>query len=223
MTYAFYWANQKIQRASDEIKGVPVYMLERVRTLDRVEESLRKELGEEPPKEHVLRVFMEKSGLSEKDVKSVVRTRTQLKVKSLDANTTDEDDGTLYNVIHDTSAGNPEKGNERIDLERRIKNAKLTERERRVIELRYFNDMTLEETSEEFTLTRERIRQIEMKALKKLRNVTEIKGGVRQRASEDEKDMDEEDAEEERADTRQPLEHITRLLENAGRLLAKEK
>ncbi len=286
MTYAFYWANQKIQRTNDEMKGVPVYMLERVRTLDRVEESLRKELGEEPPKEHVLKVFMEKTGLNEEDVKKVIRTRTQLKVRSLDAATTDEDDSSLYNIIPDTSAGNPEKGNERIDLERRIKNAKLTGREKRVIELRYFNDMTLEETGEEFKLTRERIRQIEIKALKKLRNVTDVKKGVRQRASEDEKDMDEADAEEERAektraplrappdmivgtsipnsyagqpyaatdpetqeitrrftassrdiieryymrgeslvtiraDTKQPLEHITRLLENAGKLLPK--
>ncbi len=176
-TYATWWIRQAITRAiADQARTIriPVHMIETINKLMRVQKQLIQEFGREPTPEEIADEIM----------MPVDRVRAVLKMAqqpiSLQSPIGDSDDTSFGDFIEDKSAENPaEMASHRL-LKDKLGDVltSLTDRERRVLELRFglvdgFS-RTLEEVGKQFNVTRERIRQIEAKALRKMRHPTRI-------------------------------------------------
>ncbi len=177
-TYATWWIRQAITRAiADQARTIriPVHMVETINKLIRVQRHLLQELGREPTAEEIA---------EEMDV-SVERVREILKVAqepvSLETPIGEEEDSHLGDFIEDEDAPAPAEAASYLLLREQITEvlSSLTPREQRVLELRFGLDdgraRTLEEVGQVFGVTRERIRQIEAKALRKLRHPSRSK------------------------------------------------
>jgi len=172
-TYATWWIRQAITRAiADQARTirVPVHMIETINRLLRVSRRLAQEYGREPnPKE-----IGEEMGVSAEKVREIIKV-AQLPI-SLESPIGEEEDSHLGDFIEDRNALPPPDAASRQLLKEQIDNVldTLTPREQRVLELRFGledgRSRTLEEVGKEFNVTRERIRQIEAKALRKLRH-----------------------------------------------------
>jgi len=172
-TYATWWIRQAITRAiADQARTIriPVHMVETINKLIRVSRQLLQELGREPTPEEIA---------EELDM-SVERVREILKISqepvSLETPIGEEEDSHLGDFIQDENVPVPAEAAATALLKEQLNEVldTLTEREQKVLRLRFgMNDgraRTLEEVGKEFDVTRERIRQIEAKALRKLRH-----------------------------------------------------
>ena len=177
-TYATWWIRQAITRGiadTGRTIRVPVHMVETINKTLRMTRTLLQELGREPTPEEVA----ERLGVP------VARVREVLKISrdpvSLDTPIGEEDDSHLGDFIEDDSALSPADSAAFSMLREELSTAleSLTDRERQVVQLRFGlidgRARTLEEVGKEFNVTRERIRQIEAKALRKLRHPSRSK------------------------------------------------
>ena len=177
-TYATWWIRQAITRGiadTGRTIRVPVHMVETINKTLRMTRTLLQELGREPTPEEV----------AERLNVSVTRVREVLKISrepvSLDTPIGEEDDSHLGDFIEDDSALSPADSAAFSMLRAELATAleSLTDRERQVVKLRFGLEdgraRTLEEVGKEFNVTRERIRQIEAKALRKLRHPSRSK------------------------------------------------
>ena len=177
-TYATWWIRQAITRGIEDTGRtirVPVHMVETINKTLRMTRTLLQELGREPTPEEVA----ERLGVP------VARVREVLKISrdpvSLDTPIGEEDDSHLGDFIEDDSALSPADSAAFSMLREELSTAleSLTDRERQVVQLRFGlidgRARTLEEVGKEFNVTRERIRQIEAKALRKLRHPSRSK------------------------------------------------
>lgn len=177
-TYATWWIRQAITRAiADQARTIriPVHMVETINKLMRETRRLVQELGRDPNDEELAQVL----GLTVDRIR-VIR-KTSLEPISLETPVGIEEDSLLGDFIEDVKAQAPADVATNHLLREQIQEilAKLNERERRVLQLRFGLEdghcWTLEEVGREFNVTRERIRQIEVKALRKLRNPRNIR------------------------------------------------
>ena len=177
-TYATWWIRQAATRAiADQARTIriPVHMIETINKLMRVQKRLLQSLGREPT-EHEL---SEEMGLPIDQIRSV-RKMAQQPI-SLQSKVGDNDDAHYGDFIPDLSSENPFEVTEGHLLRERLKAIleTLTDRERQVVEFRFGLmdgcSRTLEEVGRLFNVTRERIRQIEAKALRKLRHPSRMK------------------------------------------------
>jgi len=177
-TYATWWIRQAITRSiADQARTIriPVHMIETINKLMRVQKSLVQELGREPTPEEVA----EEMHLPVERVRAVLKMAQQ--PISLQSPVGDSDDTHFGDFIEDKSAENPSEMTAYSLLKDRLQDvlSTLTEREQEVLTLRFGladgYSRTLEEVGRKFTVTRERIRQIEAKALRKMRHPTRIR------------------------------------------------
>lgn len=177
-TYATWWIRQAITRAiADQARTIriPVHMVETINKLIRVSRQLLQELGREPTPEEIA---------TQMDI-SVERVREIMKIAqepvSLETPIGEEEDSHLGDFIPDEDAPAPSEAASFILLKEQLEEVleTLTPREEKVLRLRFGLDdgrtRTLEEVGQEFGVTRERIRQIEAKALRKLRHPSRSK------------------------------------------------
>lgn len=177
-TYATWWIRQAITRAiADQARTIriPVHMVETINKLIRVSRQLLQSLGREPSPEEIAK---------EMDV-SVDRVREIMKIAqepvSLETPIGEEEDSHLGDFIEDHNAPAPAEAASFVLLKEQLEDVldTLTEREEKVLRLRFGLDdgraRTLEEVGQNFGVTRERIRQIEAKALRKLRHPSRSK------------------------------------------------
>lgn len=172
-TYATWWIRQSITRAiADKSRTIriPVHMCEKVNQYRRTVRQLVQQLGREPEDREVADAM----GISEERIQEL-RT-IALDPVSIDSQVGEDGDSTMEDFIPDQSADSPEKAVEQVMLRQNIDKALgvLTEKERTIIRLRFGlvedgRSRTLEEVGKVFHVTRERVRQIEAKALRKLR------------------------------------------------------
>lgn len=172
-TYATWWIRQAITRAiADQARTIriPVHMVETINKLMRETRRLVQELGRDPNDEELADVL----GLTVDRIRTI--RKTSLEPISLETPVGVEEDSLLGDFIEDVKAQAPADVATNHLLREQIQEvlARLNERERRVLQLRFGLEdghcWTLEEVGREFSVTRERIRQIEVKALRKLRN-----------------------------------------------------
>jgi RNA polymerase primary sigma factor len=177
-TYATWWIRQAITRAiADQARTIriPVHMVETINRQVRAQRALLQELGREPTPEEIA----EYMGISPEKVVEIQKIAQD--PVSLETPIGEEEDSHLVDFIEDNKAQAPSDVAAQTMLREQLINAlhKLTPREEKVIRLRYGLDdgkqRTLEEVGREFNVTRERIRQIEAKALRKLRNPSKSK------------------------------------------------
>ena len=172
-TYATWWIRQAITRAiADQARTIriPVHMVETINKLARVQRQLTQELNREPTEEELAK----KIGLSVEKVREVYKISQD--PVSLETPIGEEDDSHLGDFIKDERTMSPEEYATIEMLKEELSGVllTLTEREEKVLRLRFGLDdgqcRTLEEVGQVFNVTRERIRQIEAKALRKLRH-----------------------------------------------------
>jgi len=170
-TYATWWIRQSVTRAiADQARTIriPVHMVENINRFLRSQRKLMQELGREPTPEEVAKVL----GIEPDKALEIIKISQN--PASLEAPVGDEEDSRLGDFIHDSSAPTLFDAASRELLKEQVNQvlSTLTEREKKVLELRFGLDdgrsRTLEEVGKEFKVTRERIRQIEAKALRKL-------------------------------------------------------
>jgi len=182
-TYATWWIRQAITRAiADQARTIriPVHMVETINKLVRISRRLVQEFGREPTSEEIAEGMRESSKPDTSGQYSPERIREIQKVSqdpvSLETPIGEEEDSHLGDFIPDDTAVSPANAASQQLLREQVEDvlATLTSRERRVLELRFGledgRSRTLEEVGKEFGVTRERIRQIEAKALRKLRH-----------------------------------------------------
>ncbi|MCF6310636.1 MAG: RNA polymerase sigma factor RpoD [Sulfurimonas sp.] len=173
-TYATWWIRQAISRAiADQARTIriPIHMIE---TINRINKIMRKHLQEHGKEPDVDTIAVE-VGLSVEKVKNVIKiTKEPI---SLEAPIGSEDDGRFGDFIEDKTSLSPSDAILKDDLKVQIENVleQLNEREKAVIKLRFGimddeSDRTLEEIGKELSVTRERVRQIESSAIKKLKH-----------------------------------------------------
>ena len=179
-TYATWWIRQAITRAiADQARTIriPVHMVETINKMTRVQRQLIQELGREPTAEEISDAMG--GELTPKRIREI--QRIALEPVSLETPIGEEDDSHLGDFIEDKESESPVDYTTRQLLKEELYSIlkDLNEREEKVIRLRYGLDdncpKTLEEVGKIFNVTRERIRQIEAKALKKLRHPTRSK------------------------------------------------
>jgi RNA polymerase primary sigma factor len=179
-TYATWWIRQAITRAiADQARTIriPVHMVETINKMTRVQRQLVQELGREPTAEEISKKL--DGFLSPERIREI--QRIALEPVSLETPIGEEDDSHLGDFIEDKDATSPSDHTTQVLLKEELYKimADLTDREERVLRLRYGLDdnrpRTLEEVGHEFGVTRERIRQIEAKAIRKLRHPTRAK------------------------------------------------
>jgi RNA polymerase primary sigma factor len=172
-TYATWWIKQAITRSILEgtrTVRLPVYIMEEVMRVKRTTRQLYQELGHEPSVGEI----GERLGIPGERVTELLVWAE--KVFSLDAPLSDEEESSLADLIEDQSAEGPSASADREMLREEVRRALngLTLRERQVIELRFGlmddHDYTLEEVGRRLNVTRERVRQIEERAIRKLRH-----------------------------------------------------
>lgn len=172
-TYATWWIRQAITRSiADQARTIriPVHMIETINKLNRITRQMIQEVGREPTPEE----------LSKKMLMSEDKIRRVLKISkepiSMETPIGDDEDSHLGDFIEDTLSESPLDSAARIGLEKATAEVlhKLSPREEKVLRMRFGigmnTDHTLEEVGKQFDVTRERIRQIEAKALRKLRH-----------------------------------------------------
>jgi RNA polymerase primary sigma factor len=177
-TYAIWWIRQAITRAvADQARTVriPVHMIEVINRVMRVQKRLMQELGREAEPEEIA---------DELNI-PVARVRAILKMAqqsvSLQAPVGDGDDASVGDFIEDKKAANPSEVTSYSLLKDTLHDVlqTLTERERKIVEMRFGlidgYERTLEEIGKQYNVTRERIRQIEAKALRKMRHPTRLR------------------------------------------------
>jgi RNA polymerase primary sigma factor len=172
-TYATWWIKQAITRAILEgtrVVRLPVYIMEEVMRVKRMTRQLYQELGREPTPKNI----GERLGMSAERVSELLIWAE--KVFSLDAPLSEEEENTLGDIIEDVRERGPMEITDQRLLREEIRKVlgQLTLRERQVIELRFGliddHDHTLEEVGKKLKVTRERVRQIEERAIRKLRH-----------------------------------------------------
>jgi len=172
-TYATWWIKQAITRAILEgtrVVRLPVYIMEEVMRVKRMTRQLYQELGREPTPENI----GDRLGMPPERVNELLSWAE--KVFSLDAPLSEEEENTLGDIIEDMHERGPVELTDRALLHEEIRKVlgQLTLRERQVIELRFGlvddHDHTLEEVGKKLKVTRERVRQIEERAIRKLRH-----------------------------------------------------
>jgi len=172
-TYATWWIRQSVTRAlADQARTirVPVHMVETINKMSKMQRKLTLELGYEPS----VAELAEALDMSEDKVMEIMQIARE--PASLETPIGEEDDSNLGDFVADNNVVTPEGNVESVMLREHIDAllGDLKERERQVIVLRFGledgHPRTLEEVGKEFNVTRERIRQIEAKALRKLRN-----------------------------------------------------
>jgi len=173
-TYATWWIRQAISRAiADQARTIriPIHMIE---TINRINKIIRKHL-QETGKEPDLDTIAEEVGLSVDKVKNVIKITKE--PVSLETPVGDEDDGRFGDFIEDRSTLSPTDAVMNDDLNNQIDDVldQLNEREEAVVRMRFglledASDRTLEEIGKELNVTRERVRQIESSAIKKLKH-----------------------------------------------------
>ena len=177
-TYATWWIRQAATRAiADQARTIriPVHMIETINKLLRVQKKLVQELGREPTPEEAA----EEMDIPVERVRAVYRMAQQ--PISLQSPVGDGDDAHFGDFIEDKSAENPSEMTAYSMLKERLQEVltTLTDRERQVLDYRFgLTDgysRTLEEVGKQFNVTRERMRQIEAKALRKLRHPTRLR------------------------------------------------
>jgi len=173
-TYATWWIRQAITRAiADQARTIriPVHMVETINKLTRAQRELTQELGREPSAEEISQRL---DGISPDKVREI--QKIALEPVSLETPIGEEDDSHLGDFIEDKDAMGPDEYASHELLKDEIDSilSGLTEREEKVLRLRFGlydgRTRTLEEVGKEFNVTRERIRQIEAKALRKLKH-----------------------------------------------------
>lgn len=178
-TYATWWIRQAITRAiADQARTIriPVHMVETINKLTRVQRQLIQELGREPSAEEIAEKM---EGMTPEKVREI--QKISLEPVSLETPIGEEDDSHLGDFIEDEGAMSPDDyaANELLKDELNEVLLELTDREEKVLRLRFGLDdgrtRTLEEVGKEFNVTRERIRQIEAKALRKLKHPSRSK------------------------------------------------
>lgn len=177
-TYATWWIRQAITRAiADQARTIriPVHMVETINKLIRTSRRLLQELGREPTPEEIAREME----IQPDKVREIMKVSQE--PVSLETPIGEEDDSHLGDFIPDDGTMAPSEAASHQLLKEQVEDvlASLTGRERRVLQLRFGLDdgrsRTLEEVGKEFGVTRERIRQIEAKALRKLRHPSRSK------------------------------------------------
>jgi len=172
-TYATWWIRQAITRAiADQARTIriPVHMIETINKLIRVSRSLVQEIGREPSSEEIAR----KMDMPVNKVRKIIKIAQE--PISLETPIGEEEDSHLGDFIEDKFMPSPPDTVIHINLREQIEEAlkSLTEREAKVLKMRFGlgdgNEHTLEEVGQQFKVTRERIRQIEAKALRKLKH-----------------------------------------------------
>lgn len=172
-TYATWWIRQAITRAiADQARTIriPVHMVETINKLIRVSRKLMQTLGREPTPEEIA----EKLEVTPDKVREILKISQ--KTTSLETPIGDDEDSYLGDFIEDTKQATPYELTSQRLLRENIEEvlAALSDRESKVLEMRFglrgAKPMTLEEVGREFGVTRERIRQIEAKALRKLKH-----------------------------------------------------
>ena len=179
-TDATWWIRQAITRAiADQARTIriPVHMVETINKMTRIQRQLVQELGRDPSAEEIATRMG--SGMTAEKVREI--QKIALDPVSLETPIGEEDDSHLGDFIEDKDAMSPDQyaNNELLKDEIDLILSTLTDREEKVIRLRFGLEdgrtRTLEEVGKEFDVTRERIRQIEAKALRKLKNPTKSK------------------------------------------------
>ncbi len=177
-TYATWWIRQAITRAiADQARTIriPVHMVETINKLVRVSRRLLQELGREPGDEEI----GEEMGITPEKVREIVKVSQD--PVSLETPIGEEEDSHLGDFVEDREAVSPSDAASLTMLHSEVEDVldTLTPRERRVLQLRFGlidgHQRTLEEVGKRFGVTRERIRQIEAKALRKLRHPSRSK------------------------------------------------
>ncbi|EKD85597.1 MAG: hypothetical protein ACD_37C00681G0007 [uncultured bacterium] len=172
-TYATWWIRQSITRAiADQARTIriPVHMVENINRFLRASRKLMQELGREPTPEEVAKVL----GIDPEKALEIIKISQE--PASLESPVSDEEDSRLGDFIHDSAAPTLFDSASRELLKEQVDQvlATLSDRERRVLEERFGlkdgRPKTLEEVGKMFAVTRERIRQIEAKSLRKLRH-----------------------------------------------------
>ncbi|MGB2060216.1 MAG: sigma-70 family RNA polymerase sigma factor, partial [Alcanivorax sp.] len=172
-TYATWWIRQAITRSiADQARTIriPVHMIETINKINRVQRQMLQEMGREPtPEELGVRLEM-----PEDKVRKVLKIAKE--PISMETPIGDDEDSSLGDFIEDGNMESPVDSATSLGLEEATREvlANLTAREAKVLRMRFGIDMntdhTLEEVGKQFDVTRERIRQIEAKALRKLRH-----------------------------------------------------
>ncbi len=171
-THAYWWIRQSITRAiADQGRTIrlPVHLRDTINLLKRVQDRLQQVLGREPTDEELA----EQMGMRPERVQELILTSQE--ALSLDWPLNEEEDRDFGDLVEDRTVQAPPDVTEHLLLKERVAGLldRLTERERAVMSLRYGlldgRSRTLEEVGKEFQVTRERVRQIEAKALWKLR------------------------------------------------------
>ncbi len=172
-TYATWWIRQAITRAiADQARTIriPVHMIETINKLIRVSRSLVQEIGREPTSEEIAK----KMDMPVHKIRKIIKIAQE--PISLETPIGEEEDSHLGDFIEDKVIPSPPETVININLREQIGEAlkSLTEREAKVLKMRFGlgdgNEHTLEEVGQQFKVTRERIRQIEAKALRKLKH-----------------------------------------------------
>ena len=178
-TYATWWIRQAITRAiADQARTIriPVHMVETINKLTRVQRQLVQDLGRDPTAEEIAEKMENITPDKVREIQKIA-----LEPVSLETPIGEEDDSHLGDFIEDKDAMSPDQYANNQLLKDEINNVLqgLTEREEKVLRLRFGlydgRTRTLEEVGKEFNVTRERIRQIEAKALRKLKHPTRSK------------------------------------------------
>jgi RNA polymerase primary sigma factor len=172
-TYATWWVRQAITRAiADQARTIriPVHMIEVINKLNRASRSLVQQMGREPTLEEIA----EKMGVPLYHVQKILKVSK--KTISLETPVGEEEDGRLEDFIEDKGSISPQDAaiNSNLAKQTRTVLSTLDKREEKILRMRFGigenHDHTLEEVGQDFNVTRERIRQIEEKALRKLKH-----------------------------------------------------
>ncbi len=172
-TYATWWIRQAITRSiADQARTIriPVHMIETINKLNRIQRQLLQEMGREPTPEELA----EKMEIPEDKIRKVLKIAKE--PISTETPIGDDEDSNLGDFIEDANVIQPDQSATSEGMEEDVQDvlAGLTPREAKVLRMRFGIDMntdhTLEEVGKQFDVTRERIRQIEAKALRKLRH-----------------------------------------------------
>lgn len=177
-TYATWWIRQAITRAiADQSRTirVPVHMVETLNKINKIKRTFIQEHGREPTYAELAKEL----NLDEKKIKNIIKISKE--PISLETPVGDSEDATIKDFIENENEFSPSETIANTDLKERVREVlkTLTPREEKVLKMRFGIDVasehTLEEVGKDFSVTRERIRQIEVKALRKLRHPSRSK------------------------------------------------
>lgn len=172
-TYAYYWIKTTISRAVNQQNRsirIPVYMVEKLSKYKKIEQELSQKYNREPTENEIA----EKMDVSVKEIRELKEYLSD--TISLDAPIGEDKEDSFGSFVEDSSNGNPADNYEKEDMSKILLKVldTLPEREAGILKMRfgigYSSPLTLEEVGKRYSLTRERVRQIESSALKKMRN-----------------------------------------------------